>query len=409
MTTLYKLILSFLIILSLPNKNFAQAPALPNALEFSVFTGSGAITNTGVTTVNGDVGTNTGSFNGVPLIVSGDTHIKDQAAIDAETDLIALFASFSSSGGSCNSLTTPFGSGTTLLPGTYCLGTAGVITGDLTLNGNNNPAAVFVFNIGGEFTATNANIILTGLASWENVYFIVDGAFNLNRTNTSIFRGNVITKGVISLSSGAPVQGRLLSTAGAINLQNNTISQLENPLPVTLTTFTVKNAEMQTALIQWTTTAEANSDRFEIERSMNGKLWKQIAVVNAKGESSKLVKYEYTDSKPEAGTNLYRLRMVDKDATFAYSRIQSAEFNIAMKTVLYPNPAVDYLNLNVDDISLIQRIQISNFLGNSVYDKTKISADLSSRVDLKNLPSGMYIVRITRDNGNVAFSKIIKL
>ena len=166
---------------------------------------------------------------------------------------------------------------------------------------------------------------------------------------------------------------------------------------------------MQTALIQWTTTAEANSDRFEIERSMNGKLWKQIAVVNAKGESSKLVKYEYTDAKPEAGTNLYRLRMVDKVATFAYSRIQSAEFNIAMKTVLYPNPAVDYLNLNVDDISLIQRIQISNFLGNSVYDKTKISADLSSRVDLKNLPSGMYIVRITRDNGNVAFSKIIKL
>jgi len=408
MTVFYKLIMASVIILMLPEQNFGQAPSIPNASAFTVFTGSGALNNAGVTNVEGDIGTNTGTIGGVPILFTGQSHIGDQEAIDAQADLTAVFASFSSSGGACNTLSTPFGNGTTLTAGTYCLGSAGVITGDLTLNGGNNPNAVFVFKIGGELTGTNANIILTGLTSWENVYFIVDGAFNLNQTNTSIFRGNVITQGVISLSTGDPLQGRLLSATGAINLENNTISDFENPLPVTLTNFTVRKAEMQTAMLEWATTAETNSDRFEIQRSKNGKIWDQLAVVNAKGESSNLVKYQYKDTKPEAGTNLYRLKMVDRDASFAYSRIQSAEFNVALTTVLYPNPAVDYLTLHVDDISLVQRIQISNILGNSVYDKIKNATDLSSRVDVQNLPAGMYIVRITRATGAIASAKIIK-
>ncbi|GLU56147.1 ice-binding family protein [Dyadobacter frigoris] len=389
----------------------AQAPTIPNALGFAVFTGSGAITNSGTTTVQGSVGTHTGSVTGSPIISTGLSHINDQASIDAETDLINVLASFSATGGTCQTLGTPFGSGATLTPGNYCLGSAGVLTGDLTLDGGGDASSIFVFNIGGELTATDANIILTGQASWSNVYFIVDGAFNLNQTSTpatSIFRGTAITRGAISLSSGSIVQGRLLSAAGAINLQGNTVYAAETPLPVTLTSFTAKIGEMQTILLKWTTTAETNSDRFEIQRSNNGKVWNQLATITAKGESTVLSSYQYTDAKPENGTNLYRLKMIDKDETFAYSRIQSTEFKMLAKTELYPNPAVDYLTLSVDDISLIQRIQISNILGANVYDIRKVSSDLSSNLDVKNLPAGMYIVRVTNNTGKIASTKILK-
>ncbi|MCF0056412.1 ice-binding family protein [Dyadobacter sp. CY356] len=399
------------LILCMAGKISAQAPAIPVASEFGVFTGSGAITNSGATTVKGALGTRTGSITGSAISYSGQSHINDQTSINAETEITNVLASFSASGGTCQTLGATFGNGATLTAGNYCLGTAGVLTGDLTLDGGGDASSIFVFNIGGELTATDANIILTGSATWNNVYFIVNGAFNLNQNTspaTSIFRGTAITSGVISLSSGSRVQGRLLSGAGAINLQGNTIYAAETPLPVTLTSFTAKKGELQTTLLKWTTTAETNSDRFEIQRSNNGKVWNPITTILAKGESTSLSSYQYSDTKPENGTNLYRLKMIDKDETFAYSRIESTEFKMLAKTVLYPNPAVDYLTLNVDDISMIQRIQISNILGVNVYDITKAASDLSSKVDVKNLPSGMYIVRITNNTGNIASAKIVK-
>ncbi|MBE9464053.1 ice-binding family protein [Dyadobacter subterraneus] len=411
MTKTTTIIRCAVLILCTAGKIFAQAPAIPIASEFGVFTGSGAITNSGTTTVKGSVGTHTGSITGSSISYSGQSHINDQTSINAESEITNVLASFSASGGTCQTLATTFGNGATLTPGNYCLGTAGVLTGNLTLNGGGDPSSIFVFNIGGELTATDANIILTGSASWNNVYFIVNGAFNLNQITsptTSIFRGTAITSGVISLSSGSVVQGRLLSGAGAINLQGNTIYASETPLPVTLTSFTAKKGELQTTLLKWTTTAETNSDRFEIQRSNNGKVWNPIATIFAKGESTTLSSYQYSDTKPENGTNLYRLKMIDKDETFAYSRIQSTEFKMLAKTVLYPNPAIDYLTLHVDDISMIQRIQISNILGVNVYDISKAASNLSDKVDVKNFPSGMYIVRITNNTGNIAATKIIK-
>ena len=413
MTRNITLILFAAVLLYLPGNTFAQAPNIANASAFTVFTGSGALTNVGATTIQGNIGTNTGSVSGNPAATySGQLQTGDQATIDAQSDLTAIFSTFSASGGACQTLNTPFGNGAVLTAGTYCLGSAGVLSGDLTLDGNNNPNSIFVFNIGGELTATNANIILTNSASWSNVYFIVNGAFNLNQTIVSgapVFRGNVITSGAINPSSGALIQGRLLSTAGAISLLNNQVFLIDTPLPVTLTSFTVSKSETQTALLNWTTTTETNSDHFEIEHSVNGKTWKQLGSVNAKGESSNLVSYQYTDTKPVNSTNLYRLKMIDKDATFTYSRIQSLKFEFAVKTVLYPNPVMDYLTLSVDDLSQVQRIQINNIVGNSVFDKTKTTAaDMSANLDVKSLPSGLYFVRITRDNGNVALSKIVK-
>jgi len=119
--------------------------------------------------------------------------------------------------------------------------------------------------------------------------------------------------------------------------------QSEEALPVTLVSFQAKKRERE-AHLQWQTTSEINSDRFEIERSADGRQWHLLGQVSAKGGEAATTDYSYTDALPQAGTNMYRLKMIDRaagdrDGAFAYSRIAVLEFE-AEKLAIYPNPAV---------------------------------------------------------------------
>ncbi len=118
-------------------------------------------------------------------------------------------------------------------------------------------------------------------------------------------------------------------------IQANFTILVENPLPVTLTSF-IATKEGQTAQLKWSTTEETNSDRFEIERSQNGKNWDLIGTQKSNGESTSLKNYTFSDVKPLNGENLYRLKMIDRDATYAYSRIQSLTFASDLVDFLLP-------------------------------------------------------------------------
>ena len=83
-----------------------------------------------------------------------------------------------------------------------------------------------------------------------------------------------------------------------------------------------------------------NSDHFEIEHSDSGKIWSLAGTVAASEVSTVLQKYTFTHVNPSAGENLYRLKMVDQDNTFAYSKIVSVNVDATDKLVLFPNPVV---------------------------------------------------------------------
>ncbi|WP_146202213.1 hypothetical protein [Dyadobacter jejuensis] len=120
------------------------------------------------------------------------------------------------------------------------------------------------------------------------------------------------------------------------DVSGNRMKRLKSvPLPVTLISFTATKvsggAERSTALLIWQTSSEVNSDRFDIERSQDGKKWSSIGNVAAGGDKSSNTNYSFIDKTPtydrtRPGENLYRLKMIDKDGTFAYSRIQSLDF-----------------------------------------------------------------------------------
>jgi hypothetical protein len=179
-----------------------------------------------------------------------------------------------------------------------------------------------------------------------------------------------------------------------------TFASLIVPLPVTLISFTAV-AEARTALLSWATTAETNSDRFELERSQNGKIWNKIGTVASSGESNVLLDYVYVDKAPLSGVNLYRLKMVDKDNTFAYSSIRQVTFEVRADIATYPNPVSD--KLLVRNFDQVKEVAVNSTSGRELFYDGKVS---SQGIDVSKLPAGIYIVTLTLFDGTISTHKV---
>lgn len=189
------------------------------------------------------------------------------------------------------------------------------------------------------------------------------------------------------------------------------------PLPVHLVAFnvTVEGNTTQSsgssptpatgALLTWTTTSEINSDHFEIEKSSNGKDWQKIDSVPAKNLSSENTDYSYFDQNAGSNVTYYRLKMVDTDGTFAYSRIQSIHFDGSTDIAIFPNPVENDSKLQLLlGNSKVSKISIYNLAGKQVFESDKPI----SHVNIQSLPAGKYIVRIRLTDGSESSYAIVK-
>jgi len=214
----------------MPNLIFGQVPNLGVASSFAVFTANGAFSNIGATIVTGDIGTNVGAFSGFPPgIVIGQIHVADPVSAQAATDVDVAYNFMG--GITCGIVIgTTLGSNQVLTPDIYCIGGASMLTGDLILDAEGDPNALFIFKINGALsTSTFSNVILLNSASLCNVYWQINGAFSLG--DSSVFRGTILANGAISLLEGSSLLGRGLSRSGAIDLHNNIVTIGLVPIP----------------------------------------------------------------------------------------------------------------------------------------------------------------------------------
>ena len=228
--------------------------------------------------------------------------------------------------------------------------------------------------------------------------------------------------------SGAPETGYVTTSGSTVDLSNhyvfNTLNAADirivsaveagSVLPVTLIGFTAKK-ENGTALLQWSTSFETSSSHFEIQRSRDGKEWMAIGQVAAGGESRSVLQYAFADVDPFEGENLYRLKMVDRvadsqDETFAYSGIRNFRFESLIRTILFPNPVADKVEIKTADWSKVAQVRIINSVGGTVY--ASIPSELgnisANGINVKNLSAGVYIVKVTNRNGLLNSITMIK-
>jgi len=195
----------------------AASVGLGTAKTFAVLAGT-TITNTGATTITGDVGLHPGSavtgFN--TATVHGATHIGDAVALSAKN---ALVTAYNDAAGATpvTAVATELG-GTTRTPGVYGSDTLG-LTGTLTLDGE----GVYIFQAGSTLiTAPNSTVALINGASACDVYWQIGSSATLDTTTS--FKGTIMALTSIALKTGATLQGRALARNGAVTLENNVIN-----------------------------------------------------------------------------------------------------------------------------------------------------------------------------------------
>lgn len=204
------------------------------------------------------------------------------------------------------------------------------------------------------------------------------------------------------------------------DVSGNRVKRLNSPpLPVTLISFTATkllgneisgDSEKARALLSWRTSSEINSDYFDIERSQDAKRWAHIGTVSANGDKTSYSDYSFTDDDTAGerigpGENLYRLKMVDKDGTFAYSRIRSLNFGSSTsgdRIVFYPNPVKDWLKIKGIGQG---KVQLLNNSGSVIGEYNNVPKE---GIDMRGSRTGIYMIRILNVDGSETVRKIIK-
>ncbi|MGG7663623.1 T9SS type A sorting domain-containing protein [Dyadobacter sp. BHUBP1] len=224
-------------------------------------------------------------------------------------------------------------------------------------------------------------------------------------TGTFNFSGPVLSTNRMSIRPYDGTSFTAFWTNLELNLPRKRIVGTTNQaLPVNLIDFSAAREGNTTTLV-WSTSEESNSDHFEIQRSGDGKAWHKLKSIAAKGESSVEVHYATVDDSPMGGNNFYRLKMVDKDGTFAFSQIKRVEFDLKTGYTLFPNPVSDKLNFkSTEDWNSVSSIKIYNAQGGEVYTSPSVPA---KEVNVKNLPSGTYVVKLSRKNGQSSGYRIV--
>jgi hypothetical protein len=198
---------------------------LGTAEAFAVLAYSG-ITNTGTTTIDGDIGS--APTESVPpegpiiLIPPSADHEADAVAAQAKTDLITAYNNAAGQARDADS-GTELG-GKTLVAGVYGTNSSLGLTGTLTLDGGGRTDGVWVFQAGSTLiTAPSSKVSLTNGAQACNIYWQVGSSATLDTSTT--FVGTILANTSITANTAATIEGRLLASNGAVTLDSNRINR----------------------------------------------------------------------------------------------------------------------------------------------------------------------------------------
>jgi len=212
-------------VMAVPAASAAQPPiGMGTAAPFAVLAGQ-TVTNTGPSVISGSIGLDPGTaITGFPpgTETNGTMYAADAVALQAQNDLTTAYNQ--AAGATPVTVESADLGGQTLAPGVYKGTSALSLTGTVTLNGENNPNSVFIFQAGSTLTTASASTVqLINGATWCNVWWQVGSSATLGTTTT--FVGTIMALTSDSLNTGATVMGRVLARNGSVTLETNTITQ----------------------------------------------------------------------------------------------------------------------------------------------------------------------------------------
>jgi parallel beta-helix repeat protein len=215
--------------------------------------------------------------------------------------------------------------------------------------------------------------------------------------------------------SGNPVSG-LLDKDSQARIINGTIDigadEFFTSLPINLLTFTVVQIQNKFVSIQWQTSSEVNNNYFEIQRcdDLESLNWQTIYIVKGNHNSTVLQNYECKDS-PSSGIFYYRLKQVDLNEQYSYSKVVTVTISQAFKIQnFYPNPASSELQLTLETVSEgLLSFKVYDLYGREIIHGEQRLQVGNNRIsmDVSSLLQGYYIIQLT-DGKEIIAAKFIK-
>jgi len=188
----------------------------------------------------------------------------------------------------------------------------------------------------------------------------------------------------------------------------------ENILPLSMEPFTIQTAPVKLTVfiaevkgdenhLSWITESEINNDFFQIERSKNGKNFEDLEKIAGFGNTLNTRNYKFIDVNPYNGSNYYRLKQVDFDGKFEYSKIVRTD-NTNSKIRIYPTSTSNFVTIDMNE-EQVASVTILNTVGQVVKNMT--ITEMKTTIDISNIPSGIYYVAVDAQSGK-EIKKVIK-
>ena len=303
--------------------------------------------------------------------------------------------------------------------------TGGAVVSTATLN---NPVAATPGNMG--ITISSSNLGTTTIRRGHQVQTITSTANSINRyfdispTNTSGLGANIrisyldnelnglsesglgfyssLNSGTTWVGEGADSRDIIANyVEEAVSLSNTRLTLADNSitLPIRLLSFTGKLGLGGTEL-QWVTASEQNNSVFEVTHSEDGISFSRFASVSSHGNSNSPHTYTVTDSKPFSAMQFYRLKQIDKDGSYTYSKVVAlSKTGYENKIIhVFPSPArsVLYINFTSSSPSKVN-LQVVNSVGRPVMSRDVQAASGLNTLTLAvgSLPAGVYYIHCT--------------
>ena len=246
-----------------------------------------------------------------------------------------------------------------------------------------------------ELIATNAIDIFAG----ETFSYILKSDNTLWATGSSLFNG---TGGNIWMNLPNIQRNVFTQINPTIAPMNLCAPKVFGVVPIKLSNFTCV-AQSNDAVLNWQSAEEINADKYVLEYSKNGSNFQSISIISANGSNSH---YKYVHQQVNV-TAFYRIKMMDKDGSFAYSEIRVLKFDKKTGFTIAPNPANDVVYVFTKNNAAIKSIQILSVDGQVI--KTLSKYNSGQQISISNLARGTYILKAIYKNSEMEYGRFIKM
>jgi hypothetical protein len=272
-------------------------------------------------------------------------------------------------------------------------------------------------SINRSFTFVPAN---TNIPQFDLVFGYLNADLNgIVASNLRLFRsdnGDIPFEGLGKTGSTANTLTRTGITGNLAALF--TLGDVNNPLPVTITSFTAV-AQGADAVLNWATASETNNQGFEVQVSTDGTTFTKLGFLAANTPNSTTPhSYQYRDvTAGKQGIRYYRLRQLDLDGTQSFVGPRAVTFGeggVAQATSLqgYPSPFTSEINLALQPTAAgLATVTVTDGVGRPVrtWQPTLAAGASTLRLaDLQSIPAGIYVVQVRYNDGQTQRLKVVK-